>query len=119
IMPEDRNPEPAPSPAAVADPDRDLVVGVYCRREHFNDPKMSYCTVCGISMAQSNRAPDLGRRPSLGVLVLDDGMTLPLVSDYVFGRVPEADAAVIGGEARPVRLPEHSVSRVHARIMLD
>ncbi|HEX5405934.1 MAG TPA: MFS transporter [Pseudonocardiaceae bacterium] len=121
--------EPPAEPANVVDvadqplpegtEDESLVVGVYCRREHFNDPKMAYCTVCGISMAQANREPGLGRRPSLGVLVLDDGTTYSLVTDHVFGRMPDDDAAVIAGAARAVRLPDNSVSRVHARIMLD
>jgi DHA2 family multidrug resistance protein-like MFS transporter len=109
----------ADQPLAEGTEDESLVVGVYCRREHFNDPKMAYCTVCGISMAQANREPGLGRRPSLGVLVLDDGTTFSLVTDHVFGRMPDDDAAVIAGAARAVRLPDHSVSRVHARIMLD
>jgi hypothetical protein len=70
-------------------------------------------------MAQANREPGLGKRPSLGVLVLDDGTTFPLTADHVFGRVPDADAAVIAGAAIAVCLPDHSVSRVHARIVLD
>lgn len=97
----------------------DLVIGVYCRRSHFNDPNMAYCTVCGISMAQANRMPVLGRRPALGVLVLDDGSMQPLVRDLVFGRAPEADEAVLDGSADPVRLTDATVSRVHARIVLD
>jgi hypothetical protein len=97
----------------------DEVLGVYCRRGHFNDPKMAYCTVCGISMAQANRHPVLGRRPALGVLVLDDGQMYPLVRDLVFGRVPDADPAVIAGTANAVRLDDPSISRVHARVTLD
>ncbi|HEX5119712.1 MAG TPA: MFS transporter [Pseudonocardiaceae bacterium] len=107
-----------PDPPA-PDGEADLVVGVYCRRRHFNDPKMAYCTICGISMAQANRTADLGRRPSLGVLVLDDGTTVPLVMDLVFGRAPDSDAAVIAGAAGPVRITGDSVSRVHAWIVLD
>ncbi|HEX5405945.1 MAG TPA: FHA domain-containing protein [Pseudonocardiaceae bacterium] len=106
--------EPTPSPV-----EGNLVLGVYCRRSHFNDPAMNYCTVCGISMAQSTRNQLLGRRPSLGVLVLDDGGMFALVNDHVFGREPAADQAVVTGSAVPVVLDDHSVSRVHARIVLE
>ncbi|HEX4700497.1 MAG TPA: FHA domain-containing protein, partial [Pseudonocardiaceae bacterium] len=97
----------------------DLVLGVYCRRSHFNDPAMTYCTVCGISMAQSVRSRTWGRRPSLGVLVLDDGGMFSLVREHVFGREPEIDPAVVAGRAIPVTLADRSVSRVHARIVLN
>jgi hypothetical protein len=97
----------------------DLVLGVYCRRSHFNDPAMTYCTVCGISMAQANRSLLLGRRPSLGVLVLDDGGMFSLVREHVFGREPGWDQAVVSGVAVPVALADLSVSKVHARIVLE
>jgi hypothetical protein len=80
---------------------------------------MTYCTVCGISMAQANRGQLLGRRPSLGVLVLDDGGMFSLVSEHVFGRDPSGDHAVLAGAAVPVALDDPSVSRVHARIVLE
>lgn len=105
--------------AAVSATDPDLVVGVYCRRAHFNDPRMNYCTVCGISMAQATRSPVLGKRPALGVLVLDDGTMYPLVRNSVVGRIPETDETVQVGAASPMRLDDPSVSRVHARIVLD
>jgi FHA domain-containing protein len=113
---------PAPSPADTDSTPKttgDLVLGVYCRRSHFNDPQMAYCTVCGISMAQATRSLVWGERPAVGVLVLDDGASFPLMREHVFGRVPEADEAVIAGKASPVRLFDMSVSRVHARIVLD
>jgi hypothetical protein len=99
--------------------DPDLVLGVHCRRGHFNDPHMNYCTVCGISMAQATRLRVPGKRPALGVLVLDDGTLLPLVREHVFGRVPELDDHVRAGRAVPVQLPGPSVSKVHARIVFD
>ncbi|HEU5475578.1 MAG TPA: FHA domain-containing protein [Actinophytocola sp.] len=98
---------------------RNLVHGVYCRRSHFNDPRMNYCTVCGISMTQATRLPVLGERPALGVLVLDDGTMFPLDREHVLGRGPETDPAVRDGSAKPVRLTDMSVSRVHARIVLN
>lgn len=109
----------AASPDGGPETGDDLVLGVYCKRAHFNDPEMAYCTVCGISMAQATRAPVWGKRPSLGVLVVDDGTMLPLVREHVFGRVPEADNSVAQGKATPVRLFDMSVSRVHGRVVLD
>src|SRR5262249_45313278 len=75
----------------------------------------------GISMNQLTLVPRPGRRPPLGVLVLDDGAVLQLDSDYVIGREPTLDASVALGKARPLRTAEGAgaVSRVHARIQLD
>lgn len=58
---------------------------------------------------------------SLGVLVLDDGTTLPVDGDYVIGRDPGQDQSVAAGTARGLRVTDanHTVSRVHARIHLD
>jgi pSer/pThr/pTyr-binding forkhead associated (FHA) protein len=95
------------------------VLGVYCKRSHFNDPAVAYCTVCGIAMAQATRRLVPGPRPQLGVLVLDDGSMYPLTGSLVLGRAPSLDPAVAAGSASPVRLADPLVSRVHARIMLD
>lgn len=113
-------PEPEPADRAVTTAEETIprVPGVQCARNHFNDPAVSYCSVCGISMAQSRRAPGWGPRPQLGVLVLDDGTTVPLVRDLVLGRMPEIDDAVAAGEADPVALADPLVSRRHARIAL-
>jgi hypothetical protein len=94
------------------------VSGVRCARDHFNDPAVSYCSVCGISMAQAPRSPEPGPRPQLGVLVLDDGTTVPLVRDVLLGRMPETDEAVAAGTADAVTLADPLVSRRHARIVL-
>ncbi|WP_020645377.1 FHA domain-containing protein [Amycolatopsis balhimycina] len=120
--PGEATPEPAdgaiPTGETTAEETATRVPGVQCARNHFNDPAVSYCSVCGISMAQSRRAPDWGPRPQLGVLVLDDGTTVPLLRDLVIGRMPEADDAVAAGEAEPVTLADPLVSRRHARIAL-
>jgi MFS transporter, DHA2 family, multidrug resistance protein len=106
--------EPHPQDAA-----ENQVMGVHCKHNHFNDTAMAYCTVCGISMAQSEKVPVMGIRPALGVLVLDDGTTYSLERAYVFGRAPETDEMVATGKASPVRLADPMMSRVHARVMLD
>ncbi|MDR8409333.1 FHA domain-containing protein [Nonomuraea sp. 3-1Str] len=101
--------------------DRPLVYGVDCKNDHFNDPRSPYCAVCGIALVQRTLVPYKGPRPSLGVLVLDDGTTLPLETDYLLGRDPERAPEVAGGSARPAKVtsPDGSVSRRHLRVALD
>ncbi len=74
-----------------------LVKGVYCKRGHFNDPMVQFCTVCGINMVQQTPALVDGPRPPLGVLVFDDGSVFQLEDDYVLGRQPEGAPEVIVG----------------------
>jgi hypothetical protein len=108
-----------PAPSALTRPPVPHVLGVHCKRDHFNDPESVYCGVCGISMAQGNHVQEWGPRPELGVLVLDDGTTHPLVCDTVIGRAPHIDEAVAAGEAEPLTLAHPMVSRRHLRIMLS
>lgn len=65
--------------------------------------------------------PDPGGKPSLGVLVLDDGATFTLDANYLVGRDPDRHDVVAGGQARPIRLydPEGLVSRAHVLIELE
>jgi FHA domain len=104
-----------------ADKHPPVVVGVYCKNGHFDDPEARYCAVCGIGMAQLTKTPVDGPRPPLGVLVLQDGSVCQLDSDYVLGREPTLDGSVADGSARPLRLGTASglVSRIHARVELD
>ncbi|MEV4178184.1 FHA domain-containing protein [Nonomuraea sp. NPDC049709] len=101
--------------------DRPLVYGVDCKNDHFNDPRAPYCAVCGIALVQRTLVPYKGPRPSLGVLILDDGTALPLETDYLLGRDPERAPEVAGGTARPAKVtsPDGSVSRRHLRVALD
>jgi hypothetical protein len=98
-----------------------IVMGIYCKNGHFDDPEARYCAVCGIGMAQLTKVPQEGRRPPLGVLVLDDGSVCQLDTDYVVGREPTLDKSVAEGRARPLRLggAPDLVSRIHARVELD
>jgi hypothetical protein len=107
---------PAPEPLS-----RPMVYGVDCNNDHFNDPRVPYCAVCGVALVQRNLVPYKGERPPLGVLLLDDGVTLNLDSDYLLGRDPERAPEVTSGEARPARVtsPDGSVSRRHLRVRLD
>jgi hypothetical protein len=98
-----------------------MVWGIHCKRGHFNNPDARYCRMCGTHMVHQRRDPVLGPRPVLGFLVLDDGATFKLDADYLIGREPELDPAVIAGEARGLALsdPENTVSPSHAAIRLD
>lgn len=112
--PEAAPPEPQPE-------SRTLVYGVDCKNDHFNDPRVPYCAVCGIALVQRTLVPYKGPRPPLGVLLLDDGMTLRLDTDYLVGRDPERAPEVADGSARPAKVtsPDGSVSRRHLRVALD
>ncbi|WP_283137065.1 FHA domain-containing protein [Rhizohabitans arisaemae] len=106
----------------VVEPDsRPTVYGVDCKNDHFNDPRVPYCVACGIALVQRTLVPRRGPRPPLGVLLLDDGMTLRLDTDYLVGRDPERAQEVASGEARPIRLADMdgSVSRRHLRVTLE
>ncbi|TMR93480.1 FHA domain-containing protein [Nonomuraea basaltis] len=115
------HPGPPPQEQQPDHGDRPLVYGVDCKNDHFNDPRVPYCAVCGIALVQRTLVPYKGPRPSLGVLVLDDGTALPLETDYLLGRDPERAPEVAGGTARPAKVtsPDGSVSRRHLRVALD
>jgi hypothetical protein len=112
-----------PPPVAAAEPEADhavIVKGVMCTRGHFNNPSVSYCSVCGTSMMNLTlRAVD-GTRPPLGVFVLADGSVVSVDRDMVIGREPESHPDVIAGLAKPVVIddPNLSVSRAHALVRL-
>ena len=112
-------PDPGPVPEQPAT--QALIEGVYCRNDHFNAPDQRYCQICGISMAQLTQVTRLGPRPPLGVLLLDDGSTLSLDTDYVVGREPGVDDDVAADRARSLRItgPASGVSRRHVRVRLS
>ncbi|MEV0970605.1 FHA domain-containing protein [Microtetraspora glauca] len=107
--------------SAPADGPLPMVYGVDCKNDHFNDPRAQFCAVCGVPIPAHVLVPYKGTRPSLGVLLLDDGVALGLDADYVLGRDPERAPEAQSGEARPARVtsPDGSVSRRHLRIALD
>ncbi|MEV8637460.1 FHA domain-containing protein [Streptosporangium sp. NPDC051023] len=112
---------PLPGQADPQPESRPLVYGVDCKNDHFNDPRVPYCAVCGIALVQRTLVPYKGPRPPLGVLLLDDGMTLRLDTDYLVGRDPERAPEVADGSVRPAKVtsPDGSVSRRHLRVALD
>lgn len=96
-----------------------VVRGFKCSHDHLNDPRVSFCSVCGIRMDQVTCVRTEGVRPPLGVLMLDDGTSWVLDGDLVIGRDPERSDQVRRG-ATPVRIADASagMSRVHAEIRL-
>lgn len=93
------------------------VRGVLCPVEHLNDPRARYCSSCGRAMVHTRLEVE-GVRPPLGVLVLDDGRTFGLATDYVVGRHPEDDGEVAAGRKRPLALTDSAVSTIHAEFIL-
>ena len=110
-----------PRPGSQDQPSHVVVKGFRCSRNHHNDPRVSFCSVCGIRMDQRTGILIDGRRPPLGLLVLDIGSTFVLDDNYLLGRNPEVDDAVIRSVLRPIRLDDDSgtLSRVHAEIRLE
>ena len=116
---------PTPSAPAGADAEEEqevLVKGIRCPDGHHNNPRASYCVICGrrMGVSQSLVLVD-GPRPPLGVLLLDDGSTIPVRSDMVIGRSPEHSPLVTSGDARAITLSDatQSVSRIHLHVKLD
>lgn len=97
-----------------------LVDGAVCVSGHFNDPTARTCRQCKTSLHQPPMNIQRRPRPSLGVLLFDDGTRFPLDGDYVIGREPAFDSDVLDGRARPLRIsdPNGTVSRLHLRISL-
>lgn len=98
-----------------------VVLGYRCSRGHLNDPRVSFCAHCGIRMDQLTGVLVKGRRPPLGLVVLDTGSTFVLDDDYLLGRDPENDPEVRDGRLRPLRLDDNSgtMSRAHLEIRLQ
>ncbi|MEX2620776.1 MAG: FHA domain-containing protein, partial [Egibacteraceae bacterium] len=113
--------EPMPDGHEEPEPEGPIVDGILCERDHFNHPLALYCSSCGVSTVHRTRVPVKGPRPTLGVLIGDDGSAYALDHDYLVGREPEMDPGVESSELRPLRLQdaERSVSRVHAEVRLQ
>ncbi|MGY1603025.1 FHA domain-containing protein [Geodermatophilus sp. SYSU D00815] len=112
-----------PPSALAAEPadGRARVKGFLCSRGHLNDPRVQFCALCGIRMAELTGVLVEGVRPPLGLLLFDTGATVSLDADYLLGREPETDERVRSGELRPLLLVDQTggVSRHHAEIRLE
>jgi hypothetical protein len=125
---EEREPLPVfssvqPPAALVHEPEdtRPKVKGFLCSRGHLNDPRVLFCNLCGIRMAERTGVFIEGVRPPLGLLVFDNGATVSMDADYLLGREPETDPRVQSGELRPLLIIDQTggVSRHHAEIRLE
>jgi hypothetical protein len=112
-----------PPAALVQEPEdtRPKVKGFLCSRGHLNDPRVLFCNLCGIRMAEKTGVFIEGVRPPLGLLVFDNGATVSMDADYLLGREPETDPRVQSGELRPLLVIDQTggVSRHHAEIRLE
>ena len=100
-----------------------LVLGVECRYGHFNDPRIQYCSCCGSSLVHQPHRMRPGRRPSLGVLVFDDGYLYSLDTDLILGSEPGAAEPGTPGQkggTRTMRLndPEGVLASQHLKVQL-
>ncbi|HEV7204982.1 MAG TPA: FHA domain-containing protein [Jatrophihabitans sp.] len=107
------------SAMAPTGPAAPLVHAVTCPLRHLNPPYAGSCRVCGQPVASQN--PFTAPRPSLGVLMLSTGDTVPLDRDVVLGRAPfHVDS---NARSRPhlVQLtsPGNDISRSHVRVSLE
>jgi FHA domain len=93
------------------------VRGVYCPRDHLNDPRDEFCRTCGLPLVPG--APEVeGLRPPLGKLTWDNGEVNELVGAALVGRDVGLDGAVVSGELAAL-VPSgqnDSMSRVHAEL---
>ncbi len=108
---------PAP-PAAMAQKGRVDVEGILCSRGHFNNPKSSYCMVCGMSLLHLTPHPVVRPRPTLGFIVFDDGASFGLDRSYVIGREPSAGDNP-DAELLVIHDNNDTLSRTHAELRLD
>jgi len=117
----------APAPAAAvaapaAGPGPVMVLGAPCAQGHHNHPDAAFCSQCGAKMQVEPGTPlTSGPRPSLGVLVVDDGSTYALNEDLIVGREPSSHDDILARTAAPMILTDETLalSRQHARIVLD
>ena len=117
----DREQPPAALVEQEPEDTRPKVKGFLCSRGHLNDPRVLFCNLCGIRMAERTGVFIEGVRPPLGLLVFDNGATVSLDMDYLLGREPETDDRVVSGSLRPLLVVDQTggVSRHHAEIRLE
>ena len=93
------------------------VRGVYCPRDHLNDPRDEFCRTCGLPLVPG--APEVdGPRPPLGKLTWDNGEVNELLGAALVGRDVGLDGSVVSGELAAL-VPSgqnDSMSRVHAEL---
>ncbi len=111
-----------PGVASEAEPDADgpLVPGVLCPAGHPSPPQSRRCRTCDREIAPQQPVPV--PRPSLGVLRISTGGSVPLDRGVLLGRAPRVDEDQPAG-TRPHVLrvggPDRDISRNHAEFLLE
>jgi hypothetical protein len=97
-------PPPAPNDAGrgVALAEVRAVAGMACVNGHLNRPDAAQCEWCSAELDRG-RGTIIGVRPSLGVLVLDEGAReIDLVRPVIVGAAPPTDVVIAGEDAETV-----------------
>ena len=96
-----------------------VVAGLRCPGGHFNHPAAPSCVTCGRPI-DDHQGRVSSTRPSLGVLVTDDGGVYRLDTSYLIGSAPDADPTVSGRRARPLLFgSQPAVAPAHVEIRLS
>ncbi|TML12662.1 MAG: FHA domain-containing protein [Actinobacteria bacterium] len=87
---------------AVAVAETRAVAGMPCIDGHLNRPDVTRCEWCSAELDRA-RGTIVGVRPSLGVLVFDDGVReIDLVRPVIVGAAPPTDVVIAGEDAETV-----------------
>jgi hypothetical protein len=89
-----------------------------CSRGHLNRPGLTTCARCRTPISAGGREGISGTRPSLGILVTDDGVVYRVDRGYLVGSNSRRDPTVGGGLARPLTLNGSDVSGSHAELRI-
>lgn len=124
-------PRPDPGPVEVTtargslprsdeDLDRPVVLAVLCPAGHHSPPHAGRCRQCGREIPPQQPAPI--PRPSLGVLRISTGGTVPLDRGVLLGRAPRVNEELPPNQ-RPhlirVGSVDRDISRNHAEVVLE
>ena len=109
-----------PTPDVTTDLDRPVVLAVLCPAGHPSPPHAGSCRTCGRAIPPQQPFPM--PRPSLGVLRMSTGGSVPLDRGVLLGRAPRVNEELPANQ-RPhlVRVggPDRDISRNHAEIVLE
>ena len=119
LAPSEPEPAPTASEAIVA---AEIAAAAAAAPEPPPAPVESFAAPAPAAVAAA-AVPEASSAPtgkSIGVIVFEDGTSYALDKDYIIGREPENDAAVVAGRAGPLVVDdaERSISRVHAELRL-
>jgi hypothetical protein len=102
------------------DLDRPVVLAVLCPAGHPSPPHAGSCRTCGREIPPQQPFPT--PRPSLGVLRISTGGSVPLDRGVLLGRAPRVNEELPANQ-RPHLLrvggPDRDISRNHAEIVLE